>query len=197
MLKVAIVGCGKIADAHASQIQRIEGCEIVGVCDREPLMARQLSERFPVKQRLQRPRRASRARRGRTSCTSPRRRRATSTSPTFCLERGSHVYVEKPFTLYAHEAAVAHRAREREGPQADGRPRRSVQPRRATHAGARRRAATWAARRCTWRATTATTSTSPGTRARCSATSSTGCAGCPASCCRTSSATASRESPNS
>ena len=50
MLKVAIVGCGKIADAHASQIQRVEGCEIVGVCDREPLMARQLYERFPVKQ---------------------------------------------------------------------------------------------------------------------------------------------------
>ncbi len=49
MLRVAIVGCGKIADAHASQIHRIEGCEIVGVCDREPLMARQISERFPVK----------------------------------------------------------------------------------------------------------------------------------------------------
>ena len=49
MLKVAIVGCGKIADAHALQIQRIKGCEIVGVCDREPLMARQLYERFPVK----------------------------------------------------------------------------------------------------------------------------------------------------
>ena len=49
MLKVAIVGCGKIADSHASQIQRIKGCEIVGVCDREPLMARQLYERFPVK----------------------------------------------------------------------------------------------------------------------------------------------------
>jgi len=31
MLKVAIVGCGKIADAHASQIRRIPGCEIVGV----------------------------------------------------------------------------------------------------------------------------------------------------------------------
>ena len=49
MLKVGIVGCGKIADAHASQIQRIAGCEIVGVCDTEPLMARQLYERFPVK----------------------------------------------------------------------------------------------------------------------------------------------------
>ncbi|TLY44355.1 MAG: Gfo/Idh/MocA family oxidoreductase, partial [Nitrospirae bacterium] len=49
MLKVAIVGCGKIADAHASQIQRIKGSEIVGVCDRDPLMAQQLYERFPVK----------------------------------------------------------------------------------------------------------------------------------------------------
>ena len=43
MLNIAIVGCGKIADDHAEQIQRIEGCEMVGVCDRELLMARQLS----------------------------------------------------------------------------------------------------------------------------------------------------------
>ena len=50
MLRVAIVGCGKIANDHASQIRRIKGCEIVGVCDREPLMARQLAERFGVKQ---------------------------------------------------------------------------------------------------------------------------------------------------
>ena len=49
MLKVAIVGCGKIADDHASQIRRIDGCEIVGVCDKEPLMARQLAEKFPIK----------------------------------------------------------------------------------------------------------------------------------------------------
>ena len=50
VLKVAIVGCGKIADSHASQIRRIKGCEIVGVCDREPLMAQQLFKRFPIKQ---------------------------------------------------------------------------------------------------------------------------------------------------
>src|SRR2546428_8878665 len=48
MLKVAIVGCGKIADSHASQIQRIKDCEIVGVCDREELMAKQLAERFHI-----------------------------------------------------------------------------------------------------------------------------------------------------
>lgn len=49
MLKIAIVGCGKIADDHASQIQRIKGTEIVGVCDSEPLMARQLYDRFAAK----------------------------------------------------------------------------------------------------------------------------------------------------
>ena len=48
MLKTAIVGCGKIADSHAAALKRIEGCEIVAVCDREELMARQLRERFAV-----------------------------------------------------------------------------------------------------------------------------------------------------
>jgi predicted dehydrogenase len=103
MLKVAIVGCGKIADAHASQILRIGGCEIVGVCDREPLMAKQLYERFPVKgyfddlgELLGR------------SCPDV----VHITTPAdshleiarLCLEQGCHVYVEKPFTLYQDEA---------------------------------------------------------------------------------------------
>ena len=52
MLKVAIVGCGKIADAHAGEIQRINGANIVAVCDREPLMAMQLAERFDIPQRF-------------------------------------------------------------------------------------------------------------------------------------------------
>jgi predicted dehydrogenase len=102
MLKVAIVGCGKIADAHAAQIQRIAGCEIVGVCDKEPLMAQQLYERFPVK-----------------ACFSELSEMLTAARPDvvhvttppashfdlarFCLERGCHVYVEKPFTLHAEE----------------------------------------------------------------------------------------------
>ena len=99
MLKVAIVGCGKIADSHASQIQRIEGCEIVGVCDREPLMAQQLCERFPVKRHFSDlgellERRAA-GRRAHHDAAG----RAISTSPTLCLEHGCHVYVEKPFTL--------------------------------------------------------------------------------------------------
>ncbi len=46
MIKVGIIGCGKIADQHASEIVNIPGCEIVGVCDKEELMAKQLYDRF-------------------------------------------------------------------------------------------------------------------------------------------------------
>ena len=103
MLKVAIVGCGKIADAHASQIQRIKGCEIVGVCDREWLMARQLYERFPVKQYFtDLPKLLSDARPDVVHITTPPE--SHFEIARCCLERGCHVYVEKPFTLHEKEA---------------------------------------------------------------------------------------------
>lgn len=48
MLKIAIVGCGKQADAHAGIIENIKGSKIVGACDNEELMAKQLYERFKI-----------------------------------------------------------------------------------------------------------------------------------------------------
>jgi predicted dehydrogenase len=103
MLKVAIVGCGKIADAHASQIQRIEGCEIVGVCDREPLMAKQLYERFPVKRCFSDlTELVDKARPDVVHITTPAE--SHFDIARFCLEQGCHVYVEKPFTVYAEQA---------------------------------------------------------------------------------------------
>jgi predicted dehydrogenase len=39
MIRVGIVGCGKIADDHVALIRSIPGCQIVGVVDREELMA--------------------------------------------------------------------------------------------------------------------------------------------------------------
>jgi predicted dehydrogenase len=103
MLKVGIIGCGKIADAHASQIQRIDGCEIVAVCDREELMARQLSERFRV------PRCFSEVAEFLNSSKLDIVHITTPPQSHFdlaelCLEHGCHVYVEKPFTLRAWEA---------------------------------------------------------------------------------------------
>jgi len=48
ILKIAIVGCGKVADQHVEAIRRIPDCEIVSLCDRELLMAKQLGERLGI-----------------------------------------------------------------------------------------------------------------------------------------------------
>lgn len=103
MLKVGIVGCGKIADAHATQILRVGGSEIVGVCDREPLMGRQLYERFPVKRYFKDVTElVSEARPDVIHITTPPE--SHFDIARFCLENDCHVYVEKPFTLDVHQA---------------------------------------------------------------------------------------------
>jgi predicted dehydrogenase len=103
LLKVAIIGCGKIADSHLSQIQRIAGCKVIGACDREPLMAKQLAHRFKI--------------RGEYSdvgamlddCRPDVVHITTPPGNHFelgkqCLSAGCHLYVEKPFTLNKEEA---------------------------------------------------------------------------------------------
>src|SRR2546428_1339295 len=105
MLRVAIVGCGKIADAHASLIQRIKECEIVGACDREVLMARQLYERFPIKRYFDDVTELLvRARPDIVHITTPPESHCDIAR--FCLEHGCHVYVEKPVTLNAEETNI-------------------------------------------------------------------------------------------
>jgi len=103
MIRVAIIGCGKMADSHAAAIQRIPGCKLVGVCDREELMARQMAERFRVEhffgdagELLER-------------CSPTVVHITTPPQSHFalarqCLKSGSSVYVEKPFTLNSQEA---------------------------------------------------------------------------------------------
>jgi len=103
MLRVAVVGCGKIADDHCSQIQRIKGCEIVGVCDREHLMARQLAERFSIRRHYSDLTKML----GEVKpdvvhvCTPPASHFDIAKQ---CLEAESHVYVEKPFAISLDEA---------------------------------------------------------------------------------------------
>jgi len=114
VLRVAIVGCGKIADAHASQIVRVRGCEIVAVCDREPLMAKQLYERFPVKHWFEDVAELlDKARPDVVHVTTPAETHYEIAR--LCLERGSHVYVEKPVTLHAAEAETLIRLAEARG----------------------------------------------------------------------------------
>lgn len=49
MIRVGIIGCGRVSDQHIIEIRKIQECEIVGVCDKEELMAKQLAERFGIK----------------------------------------------------------------------------------------------------------------------------------------------------
>jgi predicted dehydrogenase len=103
MLKAAIVGCGKIADAHASQIIRVRGAQIVAVCDREPLMAQQLQERFPVRRRFTDVGTLlGEAQPDVVHVTTPPESHFEIARQ--CLEHGCHVYIEKPITLHAGQA---------------------------------------------------------------------------------------------
>ena len=100
---MALIGCGKVADQHVQAIHRIPGCKIVALCDHELLMAKQLGERTGV-----------------TTCFSDLSEMLQTTRPDVvhittppqshfpvakqCLEFGSHVYLEKPFTITASDA---------------------------------------------------------------------------------------------
>jgi predicted dehydrogenase len=103
MLRIAIVGCGKVADQHVGAIRRIPNCQLVGLCDRELLMAKQLGERCGVSQCFSDV--------GEMLHTARPQVVHITTPPQshfwlarHCLEAGSHVYLEKPFTVTAREA---------------------------------------------------------------------------------------------
>lgn len=103
MLKVAIVGCGKIADSHATEICKIAGCEIAAVCDSEELMAQQLYERFPVKRYFSDlEEMLDKVRPDVVHITTPPQTHFEIGMR--CIAAGCHLFVEKPFTLDTPEA---------------------------------------------------------------------------------------------
>lgn len=102
-MRVAIVGCGKIADQHVAAIERIGESTVVAVCDREPLMAAQLAERFGIGKRYDDLSEMLReARPDIVHVTTPPHIHVALAEA--CLASGAHVYMEKPFTVTASEA---------------------------------------------------------------------------------------------
>ena len=103
MLRIAIIGCGKIADQHVLALRRVTDCEVVAVCDREMLMAQQLAGRFGISKTFSDAQEMLKA-------ISPDIVHITTPPQGHfslarqCLESGSHVYLEKPFTVTANEA---------------------------------------------------------------------------------------------
>ncbi|MDB6105570.1 MAG: oxidoreductase [Gammaproteobacteria bacterium] len=102
ILKVAIVGCGKIADGHVEQIRATGMAEPVAVCDSERLMARQLAMRCSVPRwysdvglmlEVEKPNVVHIA-------TPPDSHMPLAKA---CLQAGCHIFMEKPFALDARQ----------------------------------------------------------------------------------------------
>ena len=100
-LRVAIVGCGKIADAHAAEIAKLAPrARLVACCDRELLQAEQLASRFGIPAHdddfaaL-----LARERPDVVHVTAPPG--AHLELARQAIDAGAHIYVEKPFTLSA------------------------------------------------------------------------------------------------
>jgi len=103
-LRIAIVGCGKIADAHAEEIAKQRNVSLVAACDVEPLMAEQLAARYGISAHF--------------SDFDDMLRKSRpdvvhiATPPQFhvslaerALNAGCHVFVEKPLALNYRDAA--------------------------------------------------------------------------------------------
>jgi predicted dehydrogenase len=112
-LKVAIVGCGKIADAHVEEVQKIDTAEVTAVCDLERLMAEQLAVRYGVPAYFDDyATMLAGAKPDVVHITTPPQSHLSLSKQA--IDAGAHVYIEKPFTVDHAEAVelveYAHRA---------------------------------------------------------------------------------------
>jgi predicted dehydrogenase len=102
-LRMALVGCGQIADAHLQEAAKIGSVDAVAVCDMHIDLARQAAARFHIQGVYQDvDRMFDEIRPDVVHITTP----AQTHGPLAirALAAGCHVYVEKPFTLHAREA---------------------------------------------------------------------------------------------
>jgi len=102
-LKIAIAGCGKIADAHVEEIRKIHSVQLVAVCDLEPIMAEQLAVRYAVPRwycdvaamlEAEKP--------DVLHITTPPQSHLSLTRQA--VTAGCHVFLEKPVALRHHDA---------------------------------------------------------------------------------------------
>jgi predicted dehydrogenase len=102
-LRVALVGCGQIADAHLQEIRKIPGVELVGVCDQLVPLAEQAAARFGIQGVFTNV--------SELLCTARPQVLHVTTPPhthrpiaLAAFAAGAHAYIEKPFSLDAAEA---------------------------------------------------------------------------------------------
>lgn len=103
MLKIAVVGCGKIADGHVEQVRATGRGEVVAVCDLEPLMVEQLAVRMHIPgQYTDLDRMLAEVRPDVVHIATPPDSHVLLA--TKAMRAGCHVFVEKPFALTEADA---------------------------------------------------------------------------------------------
>ncbi|MFQ5773772.1 MAG: Gfo/Idh/MocA family protein [Kiloniellaceae bacterium] len=113
-MRIAVVGCGQIADAHISEAQKIAGVEVAAVMDLNVHMAEQAAVRYGVPRAYTDPTvMLQEVKPDVVHITTP----PASHLPlgTLAIEHGAHVYVEKPFAVDAREARELVAIAERHG----------------------------------------------------------------------------------
>lgn len=102
-LRVAVVGCGQIADAHLGELAHVDGSVVVATCDSAIDLARQAAARFNVPAAFE-------SMTAMLAAASPDVVHITTPPHTHAplaleaIAAGAHVYVEKPFAIDASEA---------------------------------------------------------------------------------------------
>ena len=102
-LRMALIGCGQIADAHLQEAAKVDSVEVVAVCDMHMDLAEQAAARFRVPgvyDNLERM--LAEVNPDVVHITTPAHTHGPLTMKA--LAAGCHVYVEKPFTIDAIEA---------------------------------------------------------------------------------------------
>ena len=102
-IKVALIGCGQISEAHLSEISLIPDAEVVAVCDLNALFAEDTAERFGVKRWFSDYKEMIRE-------TQPQVVHITTPPQTHLqlgldlIQNGCHLYIEKPFGVDYNDA---------------------------------------------------------------------------------------------
>lgn len=105
MLRVGIIGCGTIAESHADILSGLDNCELISVCDKEILMAKQFADRYNIKNFS--------ADLNTFINASPLDVVHITTPPQAhfdlgmnLIDHGVNLYIEKPFCITYDEAAI-------------------------------------------------------------------------------------------
>jgi predicted dehydrogenase len=112
--RIAVVGCGQIADAHIQEARKIEGVEVVAVCDSNIHMAQQAALRLGVPgAHTDLAHMLTKERPDVVHITTPPATHLPIAKSA--LAQGAHVYVEKPLTLDVQQADELFECAERYG----------------------------------------------------------------------------------